>query len=317
MQKTIFKNFLHGLIIYIKNFLPLSRAMLFPVLGQIVGIALIMVPVYFYTQVFLGGIPAESLQKNLIFIFIGLILIIIPGFIIFIKAFWDYMVVMVSLNTMVSDIIEEKPPVKFKIHSGAVKLRTKDYLLLLFILMGIWFVMLAVPFVLLILSAMVLNKIFSTIIFFLSMIGCLGILAVISVYLCLSFQVFAFEALSPKDVIMKSYEMIENNFLRTVALGVILFIITGAVVPVIFQELIKNSPLIGYIVVPFQAYIGVILSSTNILVELAKLNISLYDISRETALMCIGTVITMFILPLGSACFTLLYFDIKERKALN
>jgi len=315
MQNTILKIFLKGLSLYVRNFLPLSRAMIFPVFGQIAAIALILCPVYFYTQVFLANMSAVTLQKYLIFIFIGLILMVVPGFIIFIKAFWDYMVVMVSLNTMVSDIIENKPQVSFKVHSGAVKLRTKDYLLLLFILMGIWLVLLAAPFVLLFLSAMVLNRIFAIIIFILSMVACLALLAVISVYLSLSFQVFAFEAISAKDVLMKSYEMIENNFLRTVALGVALFIVTGAVVPVVFQELIKISPAISYIVVPFQSYLEVLLVNTNLLEEFAKFNITLPGLSRETALMSIGTAITMFILPLGSACFTLLYFDIKERKA--
>lgn len=313
MQRNIFKIFLNGLFIYLKNFVPLSRAMLFPVFGQIIGIVLILGPVYFYRELYLIKLTPEELQKNLLFIFLGLILMIIPGFIIFLKAFWDYMIVMVSLNTMVSDIVENKKPVNYKIHSGAIKLRTKDYIMLLFILMGIWLVLLSAPFVLLIGSALVLNKILSTIIFVLYFITSIALLGIISVYLSLSFQIFAFEAISPRKIIMQSYKMIENNFWRTVLLGLILFIITGAILPVIIQELIKQSPILPYLVQPFEAYANIMFEGSAIVEIINKYGMSIADLSRETALMSIGTALTMFALPLGSACFTLFYIDLKKK----
>lgn len=313
MQRNTFKLLLNGIVIYLRNFIPLSRAMLFPVFGQIIGVVLILGPVYFYRELYLIKLTADDLQKNLLFILFGLILMIIPGFIIFLKAFWDYMVVMVSLNTMASDIIRKKKPSSFKIHNDAVKIRSKDYIFLLFILMGIWLIFLAAPFVILFGSVMVLNKILSTIIFALSSLTCLALLAIVSVYLSLSFQIFAFEAISPRKIIMKSYEMIENNFWRTVLLGFLLFVLTGAVIPVIFQELIKHSPILSYIVIPFEAYAKILLNNPMILEIINKYGLTISVLSKETALMSVGTTITMFTLPLGSACFTLLYFDLKSK----
>ncbi len=314
MKKSVLKIFLHGLGIYLKNFIPLSRAMLFPVFGQIAGIFLILGPVYFYRQLYLIKLSPPELQKNLLFILFGLIIMVIPGFAIFIKAFWDYMIVMVSLNTMVSDIIRAKPPTGFKIHNDAIKLRTKDYIILLFMLMGLWLVFLAVPFVLLAAASFVLSTTFSVAIFMLSMITCLALLGIISIYLCLSFQVFAFEALGPLRVIIKSYEMIENNFWRAVGLGLILFVLTGVVIPLVFEELTRFSPFMDYLVIPFMSYASILTQNMPVIGELSRYGLTLAMLAEETALIALGTTITMFILPFGSACFTLLYFDIKERK---
>ena len=203
MQRNILHIFFNGVIIYLKNFLPLSRAMLFPVFGQIIGIILILGPVYFYRQNYLLTLSLEELQKNLTFILLGLILMVVPGFVIFLKAFWDYMVVMVSLNTMISDIVEKKPAVSFKIHKDAVKLRSKDYLILLFILMGIWFLLLLVPFVLMIPAMKIFGQMFAIAVFVVSLLANLGMLAIISVYLCLCFQIFAFESISPINIMGK------------------------------------------------------------------------------------------------------------------
>lgn len=314
MKKNIFKIFLTGLLIFLKNILPLSRAMLFPVFGQVIGIALILAPVYFYREYYLVKLTPEELQRQLMFLFLGLIIMVIPGFIIFIKAFWEYMIVMVSLNTMVSDIVEKKPAHNFKVHAGAVKLRTKDYLILLFILMGVWLVLTLAPFVLLILSSLVLNKILSTIVFVLSMVACLAVLAIVSVYLCLSFQIFAFEAISPIGVVKKSYEMINGNFWRAVVLGLVLMILTGAIIPTVFIELIKMSPVADYLVAPFEAYAEILLQNTGLIEKIRESGYTVYGVSKEFAYMSAGTFLTMFLLPLGSACFTLFYFDIKNCK---
>jgi len=315
MQRNMLNIFFTGLGIYLKNFFPLSRAMLFPVLGQIIGIILILGQAQFYRQNYLLTLSPVELQKNLTFILLGLILMVVPGFIIFLKAFWDYMVVMVSLNTMVSDIVEKKPAASFKIHNGAVKLRTKDYLVLLFILMGIWFLLLLMPFVLMIPAMKIFGQMFAIAVFAVSLLANLGILAIISVYLCLCFQIFAFEAISPVNIIKKSYEMIDNkNFWRAVLLGFILFVVTGAVLPAIFGEIIKNSPLLGYLVLPFESYANILLQNTNLIETIQQYGLTVADISREFALMSVGTAATMFVLPLGSACFTLFYLDLKEKK---
>lgn len=312
MKRNIFKIFFNGLLIYLQNFVPLSRAMLFPVFGQALGIFLILAPVYYYRQNYLSQLTPENLEKNLIYILLGLVVMVIPGFIIFLKAFWDYMIAMVSLNTMVQDIFEKKPSTHFKTHNAAVKLRTKDYVALLFILTGIWCLLPAIPFILLIITSGVLSKIFSTIIFGLSLITCIALLFILSVYLCLCLQIFAFEAISPRQIILKSYEMIDNNFWRTLVLGFLLLLATGIIAPLVIQELVRNSVILPYIVKPFRAYTDILLENPMIIQVIAKYGLTLGNIAKETAIMTVGTITTAILLPLGSACFSLLYFDIKN-----
>ncbi len=298
-----------GISIYLKNFLPFSRTMLFPVFGQVLSVILILTPVYFYRQYFLSS-PSH---ENPLFILAGLILIVIPGFNLLLKSFWDYMIAMVSLNTMTADIIGKNSFGDFKKHNNAVKLRVKDYAALLFIVMGIGFVLSLIPFVALIFSFVFLNKTFSIILFALSFIICMAALGVISVYLCLSFQVFAFESLTPVEIVKKSFFMMKNRFWQGIWLACLLFIFTGIIIPSIIQSLIGNSPFINYLVIPFDSYLNILSDNSIIAGIIQKAGSFIPNISREIALSSVGMIVTSFILPLGSACYTLLYFDIKKK----
>jgi len=311
--ENIFQIFFKGLILYLKKFLSFSRVMLFPVFGQVVGIFLILGPVYYYRREILADMPPEQIQQNTLFILLILILIVTPGFIIFLKAFWDYMIAMVSLNSMTAGILEKNSFGNFKSHNEEVKSRSGAYVVLLFILMGVWLVLLAAPFIVFILSFILLPKLISIVIFVLSSLVCLLILAVVSVYLSLSFQIFAFEDINPVGVIKKSFSMIKSNFWRVVVLGVLLFIITGVIAPFAIQVLAKNSPVLAYMAVPFNAYLDILSENPLVSGLIQELSYYIPDMGRELALSVIGIIVTAFILPLGSACFTLLYLDIKNK----
>ena len=312
--KNIFQIFFRSAKIYIKNFLPLTRAMLFPTLGQIAGIILILAPVYFYRQNILLTMSVEDLQKNVFFLLLGLILMVIPGFTVFVKAFWDYMVVMVSLNTMTAYIIEKNSLDNFKIHNETMKLRTKDYIVLLFILMGIWLILLFAPFLAFLISSIVLSEAVSVILFSLLVVICVLFLIVISIYLCLSFQVFAFEKITPVETVKKSFSMMKNNFWRGIWLGILLFVVTGAIIPAIFQIILGISPIMDYLIIPFESYYK-ILAETPVVAEIfSKLETYSPNLPREAAVSSIGMIITAFLLPLGSASYTLFYRGIKNGK---
>ncbi len=312
--ENIFQIFFNGILIYLKKFLTFSRAMFFPVFGQVAGIILILAPVYFYRQYFLLSIPVEKLQENMIFIFLGLLLIVIPGFAIFLKAFWDYMVAMVSLNTITADIIEKNSIDNFKEHNERINSRSKDYIILLLLLMGVWLVLIAAPFVVLVSGFVFLNKIFATVLFSLSGLLSAIILAIASVFLCLSFQIFAFEKINPVNILKTSFNMIKNSFWEVIILGILLFIVTGSIIPYVFQVLIKSTSILSYIAFPFEVYINILLENPIIASVQAELGSFIPNLAEELALFGIGSIVTAFLLPMGSACFTLLYFDIKKCK---
>ena len=94
IKNSIWKVLFEGLKIYISNIDKFVLYMLFPVFGQIIGLVL----TFALTIGLAGkiGEKAHSTTSALIFI----ILLAIPGLLIFMKAFWDYMVAYVALNSI-------------------------------------------------------------------------------------------------------------------------------------------------------------------------------------------------------------------------
>lgn len=310
---NIFAIIFKSLMIYIKNFLPLTRVTLFPVFGQFIGLILIFYPTYLYREQYLVKLSAENLQQNLIFVLLGALLIVIPGFVIFTKAFWDYMIITASLNTMVSDIIKNGKFNNFKAHNNSVKSRTRDYVILLFVLTLFWIGLLFLPYLVCIPVAVV-NSALITPVFSIMMFISMIFAVVLSVNHSLAFQIFSFESKSTLETIKRSWYLIKNNFWRTFFMGIILLAITWWFVPNFFSVLFEKSFLFGYSVMPFEAYVN-LFSKNQVFVEfLSKANLTAHTLSADLVLITVGVIISSIMLPLGSVCFTLLYFDILERK---
>jgi hypothetical protein len=305
---SIFQILYKSFLIYTKNFVPLTRVMLFPVLGQLLAVLLIFVPNYLYTQKFLPSLSEQSVQQHSLFLIIGVFLIAIPGMWLFIKAFWEYLVAMVSLNTMVKDINDKGFFENFKAHNKAVTERTKDYAILLLIL-----TLISLSFF-----------IFPNFAFFFGSQNVQTILAIsvlisaiasiiVSVKLSLAYQIFAFERIAPSEIIKKTWNMTKNNFWRIAFAGIIMGIFTGIVVDVM-DFLMRSSKLTNVLAIPIQKYTH--LFSTNYLFTkyLEQNSLNIHTFSLAVASWAAKTVINALMLPLGSSVFTLLYFDILERK---
>jgi len=317
---NIFKIFFKGLGIYLKNIVPLSSVMIFPVFGQLAGMALILVPTYFYSQNIKTLIDANPFFDSIALIFLLLILIALPGFFIFTKAFWEYMVVSVSLNTMIEAINDQKDLDDLDIHTHAVKLRTDEYVSMLLLMCAIWLIAIFLPFIFYAFSIDPAIKSFLFAGF--EFIGLL-IATILSIYLSLSFQVFAFENLSPINTLKRSCRLIKGNFLRTVFLGIVLSLITGTLIPSIVQSAVQSTVMIDFISYPFKVYTAALLPDPQVLYQTALpignlLGASdpIIELSKMLALSTVGIVITAFMLPLGSACYTLLYQDINNRNSV-
>lgn len=309
---NIFLIIFKSLIIYLKNFLPLSRVMLFPVFGQMVGLFLIFYPNYLYIEKYLGKISGETIHQNLAFVILGLILILIPGFAVFLKAFWDYMIVTVSLNNMISDIVKKGNFTNFKVYNNSVKLRTGNYVMLLLIIMLLWLLVIIFPF-----SALFFGNFINTVlivpIFFLMVVISIIFLIILSVNLSLAFQVFAFESITGMDVIKRSWTLMKGNFWRTVFMGTVLLLITCLFVPGLVNSLVEKSSFISYLMLPFESYIDLFSKNPMFIELLSKYNLTAFGFAEILTLSVIGTIITAMMLPWGSAAFTLLYYDAVPR----
>jgi hypothetical protein len=320
---NIYEIFCNGTILYFKNCISLTEGLLFSVFGQLFGIILILAPVYFYSQNIKSLIETNSALNNISLIFLILLLITLPGFFIFTKACWDYLIQTVSINLMVEDITNYKEPKANKLYSQIVRLRNHDFVTLLLFLSLIWIIGMLVPSIIFLFDIQTAIKSFLFVGFeFVAFF----ILSILTVYLSLCFQVFAFESsLDALQTMKNSFCIVINNFWRTLILGIALFIVTAFIVPGVFQILLKDNFITTFLAQPVKIYVSSIITDPTVFYNsmgVAQSFITdpaniINEISVSITLSIICTIITALMLPLGTACYALLYMDIIKRKELS
>ncbi len=285
---NVMKIFFSGIKIYFLNFNKFFKYMAFPVLGQIIGISIIFTAAYFFTLKVETITKLSPIFDNILFVFILLLVIALPGFFIFCKAFWDYLISMLALNSMASNIIEGATLDDTSIHVDMARRRSFSYILLLLILSIIY-------------------SIGSFPLFWV-------IFAIAAVYLCLVFQVFALEEdSSPIDAISLSISFVKYNFGRTLFLLILLFISTYWIIPAIISWGFEAGNLAGFLSYPAEQFIKLLpLSDVNNTLSSYHIPLKLesYEIAKSVVLSVVSFAVIGFTLPLRSICCTILYKQI-------
>ena len=98
INKSVIKIFFEGLKIYALNIHKFLLYMAFPVLGQAIGLFLIFGMTYWFTQNYQDLALKYPALKEMSTMLIASIALVIPGLLIFVKAFWDYLVAYGALN---------------------------------------------------------------------------------------------------------------------------------------------------------------------------------------------------------------------------
>ncbi len=305
-----------GICIYLKYFGTFFKYMLFPVFGQIIGLCLIFTVSYLFVVNISSLIKQYPLLDSITLVFILLLICVFPGFLIFCKAFFDYIIAYSSLNSMVYVSRGEKmknKPLDTKVHDNLLKKRIGKYIVML-LLMSILGLAGAIPL-------------------FIIPYG------ILFVYLSLMFQVFMLEEkITPISAFSRSFELVKGNFWMTSGVIVFSCIITYLIIPSVFIRLLKQINVIEYLSIPIQKYLNIlpineILSSfwysvTSPLTEIqipSSVNIDFYlsDVIPKLAVQITDLIITMavigLLLPLRCAWFTLLYklFDTEKTEELR
>lgn len=179
--------------IYGTNFFTFTKYMLFPVLGQVFGLGLIFGLSAIYTHKLpelMANYPAFNDFSTIV---ACVILITVPGMVIFMKAFWDYLVAYGALNSMAESAINTGKVYDFPAHNAVITNRTFKFVALWFVI-GLMMTIATIPFFWL----------FAGVFF---------------IYFILVFQVFTFEQdNSIFDCFKRSLELIRGNFARTFCL---------------------------------------------------------------------------------------------------
>lgn len=283
--------FFNGIKLYFLNFEKFFKYMAFPVLGQIVGITLIFTASYIFTLHVSAFTNKSPVFDNIPLVFLMLLVLTLPGFFIFCKAFWDYLIALAALNSMASSLLEGGNLEDTGMHAELIKRRAGSYILLMLFLTIIY----------LVLSLPVLW----------------GLLAVVFVYLSLSFQVFALEEEKGAfDAIKSGISYVKFNFWKTALLLILLGITTYWLVPGLICWGFETGDLAGFFSYPVEQYIRLLpLNDFNTILSQYNIPFTLksYTIAKHIVLLAVSFAVTGFTLPLRSLCCTELYKDINKR----
>ena len=286
MKNSIWFVLFEGLKIYFSNIDKFILYMLFPVLGQVLGIALCF-------GLTLGlsdkiAAKADSISSAMLFI----LLLAIPGLLIFAKAFWDYVVAYIALNSMTEGAVTSGKVYDFKSHNEVATRRSFKYigfLLILSVLMSL-----------------------GTSIFFIIP----GF--VLWIYLILIFQIFTFEPdLSIWECYKKSFVLVKGDWGRTFSLMLILaffsiFIITQGIT-VVFDYLNLTKSVCSIF-----DFIGKLLPlhTINHAFSYARLpyNITVEMVSNWIFVTILSCIVAGLTLPIRSICWSLWYKNLSDIK---
>lgn len=303
------KIFWEGITIYCNHILTFVAYMLFPVFGMLIGLALIFTANYFFVVNVPNLIRQYPVLDNMPLVFTLLLICVFPGFLVFCKAFFDYVIAYSSLNSMVYVARGGKmknKPIETKAHDDVLKKRLGKYCLVLLFLA---------------IFAMISS-------FPLLIIPC----GIIYIYICLVFQVFMLEEnVSPIEVFTRSFYLVKGNFAMTSFLLGLSFLLTYVAIPSLFVWLFDKANLLQYVAIPVQKYLNILpikeLSDNltqNIMqvVPNSALTIdfdveALFDTAKyatSIASVIISLCVIGLLLPMRSAWFTLLYKLFDEEK---
>ncbi len=288
---SVMKIFFNGVKLYFLNFEKFFKYMAFPILGQIIGIALIFAASYVFTLHVSAFTNKNPIFDNIPLVFLMLIVITLPGFFIFCKAFWDYIVAMAALNSMASSLLEGGNIDDTGVHTELIKRRSWSYIVFLLLITTIYSI-LSFPLL-------------------------WGLLAVVFVYMALCFQVFALEEdKNAVEAIVSAIGYVKYNFWKTAMLLLILGITTYWLVPGLISWAFDIGDLGGFFSYPVEQYIRLLpINDFNMILSQFNIPFALksYSIAKHIVLLTVSFAVTGFTLPLRSLCCTALYKDINKR----
>lgn len=292
--------FFEGISLYCRNLDTFIKYMFFPVLGQILGLFVIFAINYLLVLHLPEIISKYPVFDNILLVLTLLLICVFPGFMIFCKAFYDLLIAYGSLNSMVAvsrgGRMRNKP-LDTKTHDNILKKRLVSYIIL-------W----------LILTLIILVGTFPLFII---------VFGAVAVFLVFVFQVFMLEDVSPISAIKRSIYLVKGNYLATSFLILLSVLLTYYTIPLLFVWLSAKINLTQYLALPVNAYINklaVPAVTTAVENAIETVNLNGYNLSFSVKSffdsLNLGNVIvegiimmsaTLFLLPLRSAWFTLLY----------
>lgn len=278
----VFQIFFSSIKTYFLYLDQCAKQLAFPIFGQIISIILIFTATYFFVTN-IDSIreinPFFANDKNL---YISFFIIIAPLFLVFLKAFFDYIIAFASLNLLfytVSNKGKERN-IDFAANNNVIKRKLPNYIMLMLITT----LLLIVP-------------------------PLIFVAPIIWIYLCLSFQVLALEGdVSAPKAISRSIELVKGNVIPTIIMLVLCGFVTYVFLPNLFTWTLDKMSLSTFFVTKFEAFFTLLpIEEYNQYLSMANTSINQTELGIMAYSAMVSFFVTGFTLPFRCCCFTELY----------
>lgn len=254
----------------------------FPILGQLISLTVLFIIVYYFNTNIDNIIKLSPFFENSKHLYSLFGIVLLPFFIVFIKALYDYIIAFCALNILFYTVSNKKKvkDIDFNANKKVIERKIINYLILMFLVT----LLLIVP-------------------------PLIFIAPITWIFLCLSFQVLSFEDnISAKNAISRSIELVKGNVFPTIMLLLLCAAVTYWFLPSMFVWACEKVSIITFLIGRIETLVDLL--NLDLLNEkLAVVNISLdsLTIAKYMAENVVSVIVVAFTLPFRCCCFTKLY----------
>lgn len=271
-----------------------AKYLAFPIFGQLLSVAVIFTLTYYFNTN-LGNIKnLAPFLNNDTAPYTLFWIVLLPFLIIFIKALYEYIIAFSALNILFFTVSHKKKvkDIDFKANNKVIKRKLVNYILLMLLVT----ILLIIP-------------------------PLIFVAPLIWIFLCLCFQVFAFENdVSAFKAISRSIELVKGNVIATIILLLLVTALTYWFLPVLFIWALNKISFISFLIGRIETFAELIsFDYINHFLALVNMDITPLSFASNMAECIITSVIIAFTLPFRCCCFTELYrlYDYEKIKEFS
>lgn len=254
----------------------------FPVFGQLIGLTILFtITYYFNTNIddIRNIAPFLENDRNLYFVFY---FVLLPFFIIFIKAVYDYIIAFCALNILFYTVSNKKKvkDIDFAANKKVIERKLINYIILMFL---VTLILIVPPLIF--------------------------VAPLIWIFLCLSFQVLSFEnEISATKAISRSMELIKGNVVATIILLFLCAAFTYWFLPSMFVWACDKISITTFMIARIESFVSLLqLDTLNDILSFVNIQLDPLTIAKYMAECIITSIVIAFTLPFRCCCFTELY----------
>ena len=279
---SVFSIFFKGIYTYFLYLDQCVKYLLFPIFGQLISLTIIFTLTYFFNTNIDSINNISPFFENIRNVRIIFWIILLPFLLIFIKALYEYILAFSALNILFFTVSGKKKvkDIDFNANKKVIERKLPAYITLMF----------TVTFLLIVPPLIIISP-------------------VIWIFLCLVFQVFAFENESnPFKNIQRSINLVKGNTIPTLILLILTFLLTYWFMPALFVWSADKISLTSFIAEKVEAFSMLLpLVTINDFLSLVNCSINPVAIGKSAAEILISSIVIAATLPYRCCCFTELY----------